>query len=101
MVGRRVSPSIEWRRKRRRSIRSIAKSLNHPIPQSEPPMEYRLLGRTGVRVSPLCLGAMMFGLKTEPEASYAIIDRALDAGLNFIDTANVYSRGASETITGQ
>ena len=64
-------------------------------------MEYRQFGRTGVKVSPLCLGCMMFGGKTNPEDSYAIIDRALDAGLNFLDTANVYSRGKSEEVTGQ
>lgn len=64
-------------------------------------MEYRLLGRTGVKVSPLCLGCMMFGGKTSPEDSYPIIDRALDAGINFVDTANVYSRGRSEEVTGE
>jgi aryl-alcohol dehydrogenase-like predicted oxidoreductase len=64
-------------------------------------MEYRNLGRTGVKVSPLCLGCMMFGWKTELEPSMAIIDRALDAGVNFLDTANVYSRGKSEEFTGQ
>lgn len=64
-------------------------------------MEYRLLGRTGIKVSPLCLGCMMLGGKTSPEDSYAIIDRALDAGLNFLDTANVYSRGNSEKVTGE
>jgi aryl-alcohol dehydrogenase-like predicted oxidoreductase len=64
-------------------------------------MEYRSLGRTGVKVSVLCLGCMMFGAKTTPEDSYAIIDRALDAGINFLDTANVYSRGRSEEVTGE
>ena len=64
-------------------------------------MEYRSLGRTGVQVSPLCLGCMNFGGKTSPEDSYAIIDRALDAGSNFLDTANVYSRGRSEEVTGE
>jgi aryl-alcohol dehydrogenase-like predicted oxidoreductase len=64
-------------------------------------MEYRSLGRTGVKVSPLCLGCMMFGGKTSPEDSYAIIDRALDAGANFLDTANVYARGRSEEVTGE
>ncbi len=64
-------------------------------------VEMRSLGRTGVKVSNLCLGAMMFGMKTEPNDSYDIIDRSLDAGLNFIDTANVYSRGKSETIVGE
>ena len=62
---------------------------------------YRNFGRTGVKVSPLCLGCMMFGRKTEPEDSYAIIDRAIDAGINFLDTANVYTRGRSEEITGE
>jgi len=64
-------------------------------------MEYRNFGRTGVKVSPLCLGCMMFGGRTEPEDSYAIIDRAIDAGINFLDTANVYSRGRSEEVTGE
>jgi aryl-alcohol dehydrogenase-like predicted oxidoreductase len=66
-------------------------------------MEYRTLGRTGVEVSPLCLGAMMFGAwgNTDHEASIKIIHRALDAGINFIDTADVYARGESEEIVGQ
>ena len=64
-------------------------------------MEYRNFGRTGMKVSPLCLGCMMFGGRTEPEDSYPIIDKAIDAGINFLDTANVYSRGNSETVTGQ
>lgn len=64
-------------------------------------MEYRSLGRTGVKVSPLCLGAMNFGGKTDEAESLAIIERALDAGINFIDTANVYSRGVSEEYVGK
>ncbi|HUT23570.1 MAG TPA: aldo/keto reductase [Sumerlaeia bacterium] len=64
-------------------------------------MEYRSLGRTGVQVAPLCLGCMNFGSKTEPDDAYAIIDRAIDRGINFVDTANVYSRGRSEEITGE
>lgn len=64
-------------------------------------MEYRSLGRTGVKVSPLCLGCMNFGGKTSPEDSYAIIDKAIDEGINFLDTANVYSRGRSEDVTGE
>lgn len=63
-------------------------------------MEYRSLGRTGVRVSPLCLGAMNFGGPTPEAESIRIIDAALDAGINFIDTANVYNRGESERIVG-
>lgn len=64
-------------------------------------MEYRSLGRTGVQVSPLCLGCMNFGWGTEEGDSIRIIHRAMDAGINFLDTANVYGRGASETITGK
>src|SRR6188472_816991 len=66
-------------------------------------MEYRTLGRTGVHVSPLCLGAMMFGAwgETDHDESIRIIHRALDAGINLIDTANVYSRGESEEIVGK
>jgi aryl-alcohol dehydrogenase-like predicted oxidoreductase len=64
-------------------------------------MEYRSLGRTGVKVSPLCLGAMNFGGPTSQNDSIAIINRALEAGINFIDTANVYSAGESERIVGQ
>ncbi len=65
-------------------------------------MELRTLGRTGVKVSPLCLGAMMFGPwgNTDREECIRIIHRALDAGINFIDTADVYSRGESEEIVG-
>jgi aryl-alcohol dehydrogenase-like predicted oxidoreductase len=64
-------------------------------------MENRYLGRTGIRVSPLCLGCMMFGGRTEAEESYAIIDRCIDIGINFLDTANVYNDGRSEEITGE
>jgi aryl-alcohol dehydrogenase-like predicted oxidoreductase len=66
-------------------------------------MENRTLGRTGVKVSPLCLGAMMFGGWGNPdhEDSVRIIHRALDAGVNFIDTADVYSAGESEQIVGE
>lgn len=64
-------------------------------------MEYKLLGRTGVKVSPLCLGCMNFGWGAEEPASIKIIHRALDAGINFVDTADVYGKGASETIVGK
>ncbi len=66
-------------------------------------MDYRTLGSTGTKVSPLCLGAMMFGAWGNPdhEDSIRIIHRALDAGINFIDTADVYSRGESEEIVGK
>jgi aryl-alcohol dehydrogenase-like predicted oxidoreductase len=66
-------------------------------------MDYRSLGRTGMQVSPLCLGAMMFGAwgERDHDTSISIIHRALDAGINFIDTADVYSRGESEVIVGK
>src|SRR6202021_1189982 len=66
-------------------------------------MEHRTLGRTGVEVSPLCLGAMMFGAWGNPdhEDSIRIIHAALDGGINFVDTADVYSAGESEEIVGQ
>src|SRR6188472_2979545 len=66
-------------------------------------MEHRTLGRTGVSVSPLCLGAMMFGAwgNADHDESIRIIHRALDAGVNFVDTADVYSRGESEEIVGE
>jgi 1-deoxyxylulose-5-phosphate synthase len=64
-------------------------------------MIYRPLGRTGVQVSPLCLGAMNFGGPTNEADSIAIINRANEAGINFIDTANVYNQGESEVIVGK
>src|SRR5258707_148556 len=66
-------------------------------------MQLRNFGTTGVKVSPLCLGAMMFGEwgNTDHDESVRIIHAALDAGINFIDTADVYSRGESEEIVGK
>jgi aryl-alcohol dehydrogenase (NADP+) len=63
-------------------------------------MEYRKLGRSGLKVSPLCLGTMMFGGATDERASRRIIDRAREAGVNFIDTADVYNDGRSEEVVG-
>ena len=66
-------------------------------------MRYRSLGTTGVKVSPLCLGTMMFGRmgNRDHDDSIRIIHRALDAGINFVDTADVYSAGESEEILGK
>src|SRR5450432_1044298 len=66
-------------------------------------MQYRTLGRTGIKVSPYCLGAMMFGAggNSDHDDSIRIIHKALDAGINFIDTADRYSRGESEEIVGK
>ncbi len=64
-------------------------------------MRHRNLGSAGVQVSELCLGAMMFGGATSESESIRIIHRALDDGINFIDTANVYAKGESERLVGQ
>src|SRR5580698_10603894 len=66
-------------------------------------MQYRALGKTGIKVSPYCLGAMMFGAMGNPDHDECIriIHKALDFGINFIDTADRYSRGESEEIVGK
>nr|WKF59688.1 L-glyceraldehyde 3-phosphate reductase [Paraburkholderia busanensis] len=64
-------------------------------------MQYRQFGRTGLSVSRLCLGTMTFGLQTEEDASRRILDTAADAGVNFIDTANVYPLGGGEDLAGR
>ena len=64
-------------------------------------MEYRYLGRTGLKVSELCLGAMTFGRESTEEVSYQLLDCFAEAGGNFIDTADVYSQGVSEEILGR
>ena len=63
-------------------------------------MEYRQLGRTGVRVSPLCLGTMLYGQSVAEAESIDMIDRAISSGINFIDMANVYGGGETEKIVG-
>lgn len=64
-------------------------------------MNYRKLGASGVKVSPLCLGTMMFGGTTDEATSRRIVDKARDSGINFIDTADVYNDGKSEEIVGR
>src|SRR3546814_7519402 len=64
-------------------------------------MEYRNLGRSGLKVSPLCLGTMMFGDQTDAKAAGRILSTARDAGVNFIDTADGYAKGESERILGR
>jgi aryl-alcohol dehydrogenase-like predicted oxidoreductase len=64
-------------------------------------MEYRYLGRTGLKVSELCLGTMTFGREIDEETSHRLLDRFVEAGGNFVDTADVYSRGISEEIVGR
>ncbi|MEA2484980.1 MAG: hypothetical protein QOD46_91 [Actinomycetota bacterium] len=79
-----------------------------PVPQieEETDMEYRTLGRVGVKVSPLCLGTMNWGSQADEDSSHAIMDMALDEGVNFFDTANTYGggkpgEGISEQIIGR
>src|SRR5579859_2268192 len=64
-------------------------------------MEYRNLGRSGLKVSPLVLGSMMFGGQTDEPTSLRIIDQARERGVNFIDTADVYNDGKSEEVVGR
>ncbi|MEK7785598.1 MAG: aldo/keto reductase, partial [Chloroflexota bacterium] len=71
-------------------------------------MEYRTLGRTGLKVSEICLGTMQFKWTTDETASYAVMDAFVEAGGNFIDTADIYSNwapglkgGEAETIIGE
>jgi aryl-alcohol dehydrogenase-like predicted oxidoreductase len=64
-------------------------------------VDYPYLGRTGLRVSPLCLGTMNFGPQTDERDSHRIMDRALELGINFFDTANVYGGGETEKIMGR
>lgn len=64
-------------------------------------MEYRLLGRTGVRVSSLCLGTMNFGGESPEKESIRMVHKALDVGINFVDTANMYNLGESERVVGK
>ena len=64
-------------------------------------MEHRILGRTGLRVSPLCLGTMNFGGPTPEKEAIRMLHKALDTGINFIDTANMYVEGESERVLGK
>ncbi|HZC36259.1 MAG TPA: aldo/keto reductase [Chthoniobacterales bacterium] len=64
-------------------------------------MEYRSLGRSGLKVSPLCLGTMLFGGPTDEATAGRVIGRAREAGINFIDTADVYNNGRSEEVVGR
>ena len=64
-------------------------------------MEYRVLRGTGIRVSRICLGAMTFGDQADEATSIRMVDTALDAGVNFIDTADTYVNGVSEEIVGK
>ncbi len=64
-------------------------------------MEYRKLGNSGLKVSPLCLGTMMFGDRTDEKEAGRIVSAAFDAGVNFLDTADQYAKGESERITGK
>jgi aryl-alcohol dehydrogenase-like predicted oxidoreductase len=73
----------------------------HGTERKEERMEYRSLGRTGMQVSKLSLGTMLFGDETDEAAATALVERAIEAGVNSIDTANIYGRGCSEEILGR
>ena len=64
-------------------------------------MQYRRLGRSGLKVSPLCLGTMMFGGETDEQTAQKIVRHAFEAGINFIDSADAYNKGRSEEVTGR
>jgi aryl-alcohol dehydrogenase-like predicted oxidoreductase len=64
-------------------------------------MEYRTLGRSGIKVSPICLGTMMFGQQTDDATAEKIVARAFEQGVNFLDTADVYNGGKSEEVVGR
>src|SRR6202048_786588 len=74
-------------------------------PHSEEPnpmqMQYRHLGRSGLKISPICLGTMMFGGPTDEATSTRIVAKAREAGINFIDTADAYNGGNSEQVVGR
>src|SRR5688572_5817210 len=63
-------------------------------------MEYRRLGESGLKVSRICLGTMVFGIDSGEDVAARIVDSAFDAGVNFIDTADSYAKGVSETMVG-
>ena len=64
-------------------------------------MRYRTLGASGLKVSPICLGTMLFGSRTDEAEAGRIVGSARDAGINFIDTAVSYAGGRGETIVGE
>jgi aryl-alcohol dehydrogenase-like predicted oxidoreductase len=64
-------------------------------------MQYRQLGRSGLKISPICLGTMMFGGPTDEATSSRIVAKAREAGINFIDTADAYNGGKSEQVVGR
>ena len=64
-------------------------------------MQYRQLGRSGLKVSPICLGTMMFGGPTDEATSARIVAKAREAGINFIDSADAYNKGNSEQVVGR
>src|SRR6185436_9069348 len=89
-------PGRAQRAGRRLSLRDPARLRSGTMAK----MQYRVLGSSGMKVSQLCLGTMMFGGPTDETQARRIVDHALESGVNFIDTANVYTQGQSETVIG-
>ncbi len=82
-------------------VQGVVRGLVAEIASGEWMMQYRYMGRTGLKVSALCLGTMTFGREADEATSHAILDRFVAAGGNFIDTADVYGRGVSEEVIGR
>src|SRR5438445_11827705 len=72
-----------------------------PATSEGPPRQYRQLGRSGLKVSPICLGTMMFGGPADEATSSRIVAKAREAGINFIDSADAYNGGKSEQVGGR
>src|ERR1019366_8833874 len=81
-------------------VRCSASPRNDGFKEDQP-MQYRQLGRSGLKISPICLGTMMFGGPTDEATSVRIVANAREAGINFIDTADAYSSGNSEQVVGR
>src|SRR5205085_11421079 len=91
-------PFLVWLRRRVSTLRTA----NHRMSRSqEGVMEYRRMGRSGLKVSELCLGTMTFGHGTDEAEARRIVDLAFEAGVNFFDTANSYGDGQSEVLLGK
>ena len=90
-----------WRDVQKVAERNRRLPGNGPRRGPEADVEHRLLGRTGVRVSPLCLGTMNFGGGTDEPDAIRMVHAAFDAGINLVDTADVYNGGESERIVGK
>src|SRR3954449_3551309 len=95
MIHRRERPHASFTSPR--EVRGEGAHLDQRIQ----PMQYRQLGRSGLKISPICLGTMMFGGPADEATSTRIVAKAREAGINFIDTADAYNGGQSEVVVGR